>query len=129
MEHQTRPALTPEQWETWDYRQFAAELDSWAKARPGQVPDDDTTEYLAKLGVRDDGSVIAMNRAHDRVVIPPPARAALAAFALVEQPFGFSHADVELVRQVAELQQAEASAARLRDLGQRLAALLPPPVA
>jgi hypothetical protein len=129
MAQKALPALTPEQWEARDYRQRAAELDGWAKARPGQAPDDDATEYVAKLGVRDDGSVVTMNRAHDRVVVPPPARAALAAFALVEQPFGFSHADVDLLRQVAELLQAETSAAGLRDLSQRITALLPPPAA
>jgi hypothetical protein len=33
-----------------------------------------------------------MNRAHDRVLVPPPARAPLAAFALAEQAFGFTSA-------------------------------------
>jgi hypothetical protein len=120
------PALTPEEWEARDYRQRAAELDSWAKARPGEARDDDATEYVAKLGVREDASVVAMNRAHDRVVIPPPARAALAAFALAEQPFGFSQADVDLLRRAAELRQDDASAGALGDLSQRIAALLPP---
>jgi hypothetical protein len=66
-----------------------------------------------------------MNRAHDRVVIPPPARAALAAFALARQPFGFSKADVELLRRAAEKVPGE-DAAPLRQLSQRIAALLPP---
>ena len=126
MLHNAVPALTPEQWEARDYRQRAADLDRWAKARRGRAPDDDATEYVAKLGVREDASVVAMNRAHDRVVIPPPARAPLAAFALAGQPFGFSQADVELLRQAAERPQGETSAAALRDLSQRIAALLPP---
>jgi len=127
MSRNALPALTPEEWDARDYRQRAAELDSWAKARPGEARDDDTTEYVAKLGVRKDASVVAMNRAHDRVVIPPPARAALAAFALAEQPFGFSQDDVELLRRAAaELEQGDANAGALRDLSQRIAALLPP---
>jgi hypothetical protein len=127
MEHNA--ALTPEQWEARDYRQPAAELDSWAKARAGSDVDDDSTEYVAKLGLREDACVVAMSRAHDRVVIPPPARAALAAFALAEQPFGFSQADVELLRRTAELRQEDASAAALRALSERIAALVPPATA
>jgi hypothetical protein len=119
-------SLTPEQWEALDYRQPAAELDRWANARPGGEVDDDATEYVAKLGLREDACVVAMNRAHDRVVIPPPARAALAAFALADQPFGFSQADVELLRRTAELQQDDPHAAALHALRQRIAALLPP---
>jgi hypothetical protein len=126
MLHDAVPALTPEQWETRDYRQQAAELDRWAKAQPGRAADDDATEYVAKLGVRGDSSVVAMNRAHDRVVIPPPARAPLAALALAEQPFGFSQADVELLRQAAEREQGKAGAGALRELSRRIAALLPP---
>ncbi len=120
------PALTPEQWEARDYRQRAVELDRWAKARTEQTGEDDATEYVAKLGLREDASVIAMNRAHDRVVVPPPARAALAAFALADQPFGFTHADVALVRGAAELGQDSATAGALRNLGERIAGLLPP---
>src|SRR4051812_33126168 len=75
------PALTPEQWETRDYRQPARDLDQWAQAHPGAA-DDDATEYVAKLGLSESGSVIVMSRAHDRILVPPPARAALAAFAL-----------------------------------------------
>jgi hypothetical protein len=125
MSSDASPALTPEQWEAEDYRQPAAALDGWAKARPGPVAGDDATEYVAKLGLREDASVVAMNRAHDRVVIPPPARAALAAFALARQPFGFSKADVELLRRAAEKVPGE-DAAPLRQLSQRIAALLPP---
>ena len=81
------PALTPEQWEARDYRQAARELDTWAK-KAEQQSADDSTEYVAKLGLNANGSVIVMSRAHDRVLVPSPARAALAAFALAEQPFG-----------------------------------------
>jgi hypothetical protein len=120
------PALTPEEWSARDYRQRAAELDDWAKSRPTRPEGDDSTEYLAKLGVRDDGAVVAMNRAHDRVLIPPPARPALAAFALVDQPCGFSPADLDLLHAAAEGQADASRAAALRDLGSRIAALLPP---
>jgi hypothetical protein len=46
------PALTPEQWEARDYRQAARELDGWAK-KAGQEPADDSTEYVAKLGLNE----------------------------------------------------------------------------
>ncbi|HZN96908.1 MAG TPA: hypothetical protein VFB61_04190 [Gemmatimonadales bacterium] len=118
------PALTPEQWEALDYRQPARDLDEWAKSHPGGG--DDSTEYVAKLGVSPTGSVIVMNRAHDRVLIPPPARAALAAFALAEQPFGFTSADVELVHSAAAQADDRQAAAALQDLGRRLQDLLPP---
>jgi hypothetical protein len=126
MTNMPSPALTPEQWEARDYRQVARELDSWARTRKGGEGDDDATEYVAKLGLSGSGSVIVMNRAHDRVLVPPPARAPLAALALVEQPFGFTPADIEVVMQAAERIEDEGAADRLRDLGQRLQALLPP---
>jgi hypothetical protein len=116
------PALTPEQWEARDYRQSARVLDSWAQAEDAK---EDTTEYVAKLGLNSSGSVIAMNRAHDRVLIPPPARAALAAFALAEQSFGFTKADVQAVLEAAERAGNEGAATALRNLGQRIQALVP----
>ena len=125
MANKPSPALTPEQWEAKDYRQVARELDSWAKAQGG-AGDDDATEYVAKLGLSASGSVIVMNRAHDQVLVPPPARAPLAAFALAEQPFGFTPADVEALMQAAERSEDEGAGARLRELGQRIQALLPP---
>jgi hypothetical protein len=125
MSDKVMPALTPEQWEARDYRQVARELDGWAKARPGSRPADDATEYVAKLGLDESGSVVVMNRAHDRVLVPPPARAALAAFALVEQPFGFTPADLDALERAAEGAEDEAAAAALRDLAGRLRALLP----
>jgi hypothetical protein len=122
------PALTPEQWQARDYRQVARELDSWAKTEDGTA-EDDATEYVAKLGLSGTGSVIVMNRAHDRVLVPPPARAPLAALALAEQPFGFTPADIQAVLQAAERTEDERAAAGLRDLGQRIQALLPAAVA
>jgi hypothetical protein len=119
------PALTPEQWEARDYRQVARELDRWAQSETGAA-DDDATEYVAKLGLSGSGSVIVMNRAHDRVLVPPPARAPLAALALAEQPCGFTSGDVQAVLQAAERTEDAAAAAELRDLGQRIQALLPP---
>ena len=121
--------LTREQWEARDYRVAARQLDAWAMERAGQAHTDDPTEYVAKLGLNESGSVITMNRAHDRVLIPPPARAVLAAFALVEQPFGFSAADVEVLERAAADSRDESVAAGLRDLGGRLRALLPPAIA
>jgi hypothetical protein len=125
MENTVRPALTPEQWEARDYRQSAKELDNWAEAQ-GAPHDDDTTEYVAKLGLSGTDAVIVMNRAHDRVLVPPPARAQLAAFALVDQPFGFTRADAEAVRSAADRSRDETAAAVLRDIARRLQALLPP---
>lgn len=120
------PALTPEQWEARDYRQAARELDRWAAQQTEAGTGQDSTEYVAKLGLDESGSVIVMNRAHDRALIPPPARAALAAFALADQPFGFKPADVELLERAAADSGEDAVAAGLRDLGARLQALLPP---
>ncbi len=122
------PALTPEQWEAQDYRQAARELDSWAKQAERKSPDD-STEYVAKLGLNENGCVIVMNRSHDRVLVPPPARAALAALALAEQPFGFTHEDVNTLNAAAEeIQQADLIES-LRGLAARLRALLPPSAA
>jgi hypothetical protein len=120
------PALTPEHWESRDYRQVARELDSWAKQSERQSVDD-STEYVAKLGLSENACVIVMNRAHDRVLVPPPARAALAAFALADQPFGFSQEDVGALRAAAEAAQNAGTASSLRNLAKRLQALLPPP--
>ena len=119
------PALTPEQWEARDYRQAARELDTWAK-KAEQQSADDSTEYVAKLGLNANGSVIVMNRAHDQVLVPPPARAALAAFALAEQPFGFTREDVVALRAAAETADDAGIARSLRSLATRLEALLPP---
>jgi hypothetical protein len=122
MSNRAVPALTREQWEARDYRQSARDLDNWAKAHDSK---EDTTEYVAKLGLSESDSVIAMNRSHDRVLIPPPARAALAAFALAEQPFGFTQADVQAVLDAAERVEDQAAATALRDLGRRIQALVP----
>ena len=119
------PALTPEQWEARDYRQAARELDTWAK-KAEQQSADDSTEYVAKLGLNASGSVIVMSRAHDRVLVPPPTRAALAAFALAEQPFGFTREDVVALRAAAETVEDAGIARSLRSLATRLEALLPP---
>jgi hypothetical protein len=120
------PVLTPEQWESRDYRQPARELDTWAKARREGGPAGDSTEYVAKIGIEESGSVIVMNRAHDRVLIPPPARAVLGAFALVDQPFGFTGADVDALERAAASTADEVLASALRSIRGRLRALLPP---
>jgi hypothetical protein len=125
MPNAIQPALTPEQWQARDYRQVARELDSWAKQTARQSAED-STEYVAKLGLSENSSVIVMNRSHDRVLVPPPARAALAAFALAEQPFGFTHTDVAALRAAADATQDSGIAASLRSLATRLRALLPP---
>lgn len=117
--------MTSEQWEARDYRQSARELDDWAKAQGGHGGDD-ATEYVAKVGLTETGTVVVMNRAHDKVLIPTPAKPPLAAFALVDEPFGFTSADVEAVLLAAERSEDEAAAAALRELARRLEALLPP---
>jgi hypothetical protein len=122
------PALTPEQWEARDYRQSARELDDWAKSQAAKAREGDDTEYVAKIGLSENGSVILMNRAHDRVMVLPPARAVLAAFALLEQPFGFTQEDVVALRRAVERGSGEdqSAGAVLRGLADRIAALLPP---
>jgi hypothetical protein len=123
------PALNPEEWQTKDYRQRPRVLDDWATHKHERRPEDDATEYVAKLGLNYDGCVIAMNRAHDRVLVPPPARAALAAFSLYEQPFGFTRDDITALREASENARAgsrDDQAERLLSLVSRLEALLPP---
>ena len=124
MSDEVAPALTREQWESRDYRQAARELDSWKKER-GE-PAEDSTEYVAKLGLSENGSVIVMNRAHDRVLVPPPTRPVLAAFALAEQQFGFTQADVAALIAAADAAQDAAAAEALRSIAGRLGALVPP---
>lgn len=126
MPDEESPALTREQWDARDYRQAARELDQWRKDKP-ERQSADPTEYVAKLGLSQDGCVIVMNRAHDRVLVPPPARPALAAFALAEQPFGFTQEDVAAVHRATEMAQEVGTARTLRDLEARLQALVPPP--
>jgi hypothetical protein len=129
MSEQLAPALTPEEWETKDYRQRPRVLDEWANQKPERRPEDDPNEYVAKLGLSYDGCVIAMNRAHDFVLVPPPARSALAAFALHEQPFGFTRDDAAVVRRAAETAGTRTAAPDpelLRSLADRIEALLPP---
>jgi hypothetical protein len=128
MPDEISPALTPEQWEARDYRQVARELDTWAK-QAQQQSTDDSTEYVAKLGLNESGSVIVLSRAHDRVLVPPPARAALAAFALAEQPLGFTREDVVALRAAAEVVEDGGIAKSLRSLATRLEALVPPSAA
>jgi hypothetical protein len=126
MTEKSSTGLTPEQWESRDYRQAARDLDAWAKARAGGEPAHDATEYVAKIGLDESGSVIVMSRAHDRVLVPPPARPILAAFALVDQPFGFSTTDLDTLERAAAGTQDSGLATALRNLGERLRALLPP---
>lgn len=126
MSETSSPALTPEQWESRDYRQAAREIDDWAKSSSGAARDTDSTEYVAKIGVDQSGSVIVMNRAHDRVLVPPPARSVLAALALADQPFGFSAADVDALEQAAAGIGDEGVAGTLRSMSDRLQAMLPP---
>jgi hypothetical protein len=120
------PALTPEQWDTRDYRQTARELDQWAKENAGSTGDDDTTEYVAKLGLNPQGCVVVMNRAHDRVLVPPPARLALAAFALADLPGGFTPTDVTVLRAAADVTADPTARAALRGVAERVQALAPP---
>ena len=118
------PALTSDQWEARDYRQSARDLDVWATSQP-DAHEEDTNEYVAKLGLNSAGMVVAMNRAHDRVLIPPPARAPLAALALADQPFGFTATDLGQLEDAARRSDDRQAAAALRDLAQRIQNLLP----
>jgi hypothetical protein len=102
-----RPALTAEEWERGESDDAFFTPESWGNAPPGE------------LWVFDDshGSTRIMDR-HG-----------LAALALHEQPFGFTHRDMDILRDVAELcteQGRDAHTFRLSDLADRIAALLPP---
>jgi hypothetical protein len=123
---QPHAALTPEQWTARDYRQPANELDRWAGQKREQRPEDDSTEYVAKLGLSYDDCVVVMSRAHERVLVPPPARAALGAFALAGLPFGFTREDAALVRRAADRSEDRNAREALHNLAERLEALLPP---
>ena len=132
----TPTALTPEQWRSLDYRPPAREIDTWAKQKSEHRDQDDATQYVAKIGVTYDDCVVLMNRAHESVAVPPPARRALAALDLQRQPFGFTADDVRTLERAAEIvarsdptgnRVAEALAAdSVRDIARRIAALLPP---
>jgi hypothetical protein len=133
----TTPAgLTAEQWRSLDYRPSAREIDTWAKEKSEHRDQDDATQYVAKIGVTYDDCVRLMNRAHEVVSVPPPARRALAALDLQRQPFGFTADDVRTLERAAEVvaradpagnRVAEARAAdAVRDIARRIAALVPP---
>jgi hypothetical protein len=126
MSRNSSPVLTREQWESRDYRQVARDLDTWAKEGGEAVRGIDATEYVAKVGIDRSGSIIVMNRAHDRVLVPPPARSVLAAFALLEQPFGFTAADLDALERAVTHTEDKTLAGELRSLTDRLRALLPP---
>jgi hypothetical protein len=126
MANEVRAALTEEQWDARDYRQTAAEIDRWAKTA---APEADSTEYVAKLGLDEYGCVIVMNRAHDRVLVPPPARLPLAAFALADERVGLTHADIAALRTAAAATKDGGLAEALRNLATRLQSLLPPAAA
>jgi hypothetical protein len=131
-------ALAPEQWQDRDYRPRAADVDAWATQTADRQATDDATQYVAKLGLTAAGDgVIIMSRAHETVLVPPPARHALAALALYEQPYGFTRADRDDLRRAAEWvaqsagedratsASARAALAVLRRVGARVSALLP----
>lgn len=129
-------ALSPEQWQDLEYRQPPRALDAWYGQKPERRPADDPTQYVAQMGITYDACVTLMNRAHERVDVPPPARPALAALALHGQPSGFTPDDVRALRQLADGLETRSSTAgavspeassRLRALADRIAALLPPP--
>jgi hypothetical protein len=125
MPEKPESALTPEQWDARDYRQSARELDRWAKESAGPAGDD-ATEYVAKLGLNAQGCVVVMNRAHDRVLVPPPARLALAAFALAELAGGFTPADVAVLHSAADGTADSTAGAAIRSVAERVQALVPP---
>jgi len=118
-------ALTPEQWETRDYRQRAADIDAWAKGSTDRQATDDATEFAAKLGLTTGGDcVIVMSRAHETVLVPPPARHALAALALHGQPYGFTPEDLTQLRRAAEWAASSARAGGASDSARDAAAVI-----
>jgi len=126
MPEKVGPALTPEQWDARDYSQSARDLDRWAKENAGSTRDDDATEYVAKVGLNAQGHVVVMNRAHDQVLVPPPARLALAALALADLPGGFTHADVAVLHAAAAATADSTARTAIRSVAERVQALAPP---
>jgi hypothetical protein len=139
------PALTPEEWQARDVRLHAAAVDAWARQSVDRQATDDPTQFVAKLGLTTGGEgVLVMSRAHDVVVVPPPARHTLAALALFDQPYGFTPADLARLHRAAAwaarlaqpgaegegarpgAEEAAEAAAVLRRVAARVEALLPP---
>jgi len=135
------PALAPAEWEERAYRPRAADVDAWAARTADRQASDDATQYVAAVRVSAGGEgVVVMSRAHEMVVVPPPARPALAALALAGQPSGFTPADLAGLRRAGEWagRLAEAApdaadraaaaeaAAVLSRVAARVGALLPP---
>jgi len=135
------PALGPTQWQDRDFRPRAADLDAWAAQTADRQASDDATQYVALVRLSAGGEgVVVMSRAHEAVVVPPPARHALAALALADQPYGFRPADLAALRRASEWAERMAGAAPsaedraaageaaavLRRVTARVGALLPP---
>lgn len=140
----TTPPLTAEEWRDRDYRPRARDIDTWAREKPAgkeegargstRLVSDDATQYVAKIGITDDDCVLLMSRAHEYVIVPPPARHALAALALFRQPSGFRVRDVLALRRAADIVAtadpagdrvgAALAASELRDIALRIEALL-----
>jgi hypothetical protein len=135
------PALGPTQWQDRDYRPRAADVDAWAARTADRQASDDATQYVAGARLSEGGEgVVVMSRAHETVVVPPPARHALAALALAGQPFGFTPADVAALHRASEWAgrlarvapdagdraAAGEAAAVLERVAARVSALLPP---
>lgn len=114
MSDDIRPALTPEEWAAGEK---VDRFDRWDE----------------RFVSGDDNAVTACDEVNCVHIRTPKLRHALAALALHGQPFGFTHADVALVRDcvgmewgLATREQARETERRLLDLVARLAALLPP---
>ena len=98
-------------------------------------------EFMDECKVSGWEKIVAVHNGGDSVY-PTPARHALAALCLYQQPFGFSQEDVDLLGRLADYDHGEAACldgydnfpeeadrreAHTRSLAARIAALLPPP--
>ena len=116
------PALAPAQWEERAYHPRAADVDAWAARTADRQASDDATQYVASVRMSEGGEgVVIMSRAHETVVVPPPARRALAALALAGEPHGFTPTDLTELRRAGEWAERLARAAP--EAGDRAAAV------
>jgi hypothetical protein len=111
MNDEIRPALTAEEWAAGKFR----------RARP-----EDGGRYWIGAQVFD-GTVDISGSFDGTVADTPEQRHALAALCLHEQPYGFSHDDVDVLRHAADgLEHHGIPWPQLYAIADRIAALLPP---
>lgn len=114
---EVKPALTAEEWE----RGRVEEGSDWFHNKPSDPDNPHCMRHWSEGSVHAscDNCVVHGHGAYFK-----ERRHALAALALHDQPFGFAWADVDMLREAAEVQWTPEK--ELLELMDRIAALLPP---